>query len=492
MSSTKLIPISTGTGSPEYWADVEARQSEYGEDAGLALKNLRRPDAANPDLDWATAGFTPRWLGDEVADCVVALQPSIFHGQGADEYRRFRDGAASRGELALTVSKLGRTESGTHNVFSNHDDSVSLGDLYTSVVSTRLGNGAQVALHGLVAGADRDLGLRLLNATPALTWWTIELSGATSQSSFGDPTYHPPEGTIHPILVTPLGETVVGAWISEDGSERRYVVPQDVPWELVLNWLTSHGLPEHVPAAMRRSRASIALPDALLTTTELQLRHQISDLQANYEAERARLNGKLDAERARATDIRDRLLYGTGQDLVDAVAALLRLAGIDVVDLDKSIGDTINADLRCSFEHACRLVEVKSASGAPGERLYSDLVRHVAAWPTLPGAERIDGGALILNHEHKKEPLDRTSDPYTRPEFLAAQTHPVLTTLQLFLAWRDSDWAAVRAALFGAALLAPPAEDSTATTSQPTSGAGVLGSPTERGRGRRFRRRQTQ
>jgi hypothetical protein len=390
------------------------------------------------------------------------------------------------------VSKLGRTESGTHNVFSNHDDSVSLGDLYTSVVSTRLGNGAQVALHGIVAGADRDLGLRLLNATPALTWWTIELSGATSQSSFGDPTYHPPEGTMHPILVTPLGETVVGAWISEDGAERRYVVPQDVPWELVLNWLTNHGLPEHVPTAMRRSRAAVALPDALLTTTELQLRRHISELQVNYEAERARLDGELEAERARATDIRDPLLYGTGQDLVDAVASVLRLAGIDVVDLDKSLGDMINADLRCSFERASRLVEVKSAGGAPTERLYNDLVRHVTEWPTVPGAEAVDGGALILNHEHKKEPLDRSGDPYTRREFLAAQTHPVLTTLQLFSAWRDSDWVGLRAALFGDALLVPPTEDSTATRSLPPVEAGVLGSPTETGRGRRFRRRQTE
>jgi len=269
-------------------------------------------------------------------------------------------------------------------------------------------------------------------------------------------------------------------------------VPQDVPWELVLNWLTNHGLPEHVPTAMRRSRAAVALPDALLTTTELQLRRHISELQVNYEAERARLDGELEAERARATDIRDPLLYGTGQDLVDAVASVLRLAGIDVVDLDKSLGDTINADLRCSFERASRLVEVKSAGGAPTERLYNDLVRHVTEWPTVPGAEAVDGGALILNHEHKKEPLDRSGDPYTRREFLAAQTHPVLTTLQLFSAWRDSDWVGLRAALFGDALLVPPTEDSTATRSLPPVEAGVLGSPTETGRGRRFRRRQTE
>ncbi|MBK6671878.1 MAG: hypothetical protein IPG46_20385 [Actinobacteria bacterium] len=73
---------------------------------------------------------------------------------------------------------------------------------------------------------------------------------------------------------------------------------------------------------MRRSRASIALPDALLTTTELQLRHQISDLQANYEAERARLNGKLDAERARATDIRHQLSC-TGRAKISSTPSLL-------------------------------------------------------------------------------------------------------------------------------------------------------------------------
>jgi hypothetical protein len=55
----------------------------------------------------------------------------------------------------------------------------------------------------------------------------------------------------------------------------------------------------------------------------------------------------------------------------------------------------------------------------------------------------------VLNHQHRDVPQERNPRPYRRPEFLAAQTEPVITTLALFEAWREKDAEAVRRLLFG-------------------------------------------
>ena len=119
-----------------------------------------------------------------------------------------------------------------------------------------------------------------------------------------------------------------------------------------------------------------------------------------------------------------------------------------VVDLDEELGGTKNADLLCSYGGRARLVEVKSASGPAPERAYQDLVRHLREWERLPASTPVEGGALVMNHQHRLVPDERRQKPYARPEFLAAQTEPVITTLALFEAWREEDADAVRRLLF--------------------------------------------
>ena len=41
---------------------------------------------------------------------VAALQPSIFHNEGADELERFLAATSKRGETALLVSMVGRAD----------------------------------------------------------------------------------------------------------------------------------------------------------------------------------------------------------------------------------------------------------------------------------------------------------------------------------------------------------------------------------------------
>lgn len=67
-----------------------------------------------------------------------------------------------------------------------------------------------------------------------------------------------------------------------------------------------------------------------------------------------------------------------------------------------------------------------------------------------------------MNHQHRLVPDERRKKPYDRPEFLAAQTEPVIATLALFEAWREEDLEAVRPLIFGDAdpLVTEPTEES--------------------------------
>jgi hypothetical protein len=442
------IPVHVGSEPPAWWDDIEARQREFGDEASPWLEKKRRPTVASATLDWGALGFEPRWLGFDTADCVAALQPSIFSGQGADEFNRFRQGAESRGELALVISPVGQPDGGdARSVFSPHDDSVYLGGVQSSISSRPLGLGARVRAAADLGDADTQLALRLLSCNPVLPWRSLSLHGVTYESHIGRG--HPAQGTLEPIIETELGEPVVAAWVSLDGVERRYVVPAETPWPALMQWLLKQALPEYVPGAMHRARRQLASDHTLMTRRERAARIALTDLETDYASRRADLARELEDAQVAASRVRDGLLYGTGKPLVDAVGSVLESAGVTVVDLDDHLGGTKNADLLCSYGRRSRLVEVKSASGNAPERAYEDLVRHLREWERLPGSTPVEGGALVLNHQHRDVPQERNPRPYRRPEFLAAQTEPVITTLALFEAWREEDAEAVRRLLFG-------------------------------------------
>lgn len=460
------IPVNVGSGPPEYWDDIEARQRQYGEEAAPWLQEQRRPAIAGPALNWAALGLEPRWVGSDTADCAAALQPSIFAGQGADEFTRYRQGAESRGEIALVISPIGDLDQETRNirnVFGPPVDSISVGQNFTNINGCLLGKEATVRPAADLGGADGHLARRLLSCKPAPRWRSLSLSGAVLESVYGRQQHHPVEGTLVPILETELGEPVVAAWVSPDGVERRYIVPAEAPWTALLQWLLDQALPEFVPDAMRRARRQLGADVALMTRAERVARSALAELEADYVSSRGELERQMkDAETA-ASSIREGLLYGTGKQVVDAVRAVLEAADIAVVDLDEWLGDTKNADLLCTYGAQSRLVEVKSASGSASERHYEDLLRHLREWHSLPDSVAVDGGALVINHEHRKAPQDRSGRPYQRPEFLAAQKEPVVATLDLLDAWREEDSEAIRRLLFGsvseATSISPPVSD---------------------------------
>ena len=444
------IPVHVGS-EPPSWDDVEARQREYGDEASPWLQKQRRPVVASPSLDWEVLGFEARWVGFDTADCAAALQPSIYAGHGADEVDRFRQGAESRAEIALVISPIGEPEDKPRSPLVQHDDSISLGRIYTTITSRPIAKGARVRAAADLGGADGQLALRMLSCSPAPLWRVLSLSGVTLESYNGRE-HHPAQGTLTPIVETELGEPVVAAWVSPDAIERRYVVPVETPWSLLLQWLVERALPEYVPAAMRRARRPLADDQALMTRRERDARVALMAHETNYATRRSELENNLREAQAAASAVRDGLLYGTGKQLDDAVRSVFESAGIAVVDLDGTLGGTKNADLLCTHGGRSRLIEVKSASGGASERAYQDLVRPLRERPNLPGSVSIEGGALVISHEVRTNPLERSLRPYSRPEFLAAQTEPIITALELFAAWGEEDADAIRQLLFGAAV----------------------------------------
>jgi len=465
------IPVHIGSEPPDHWDDIEARQREYGEEAAPWLQEQRRPAIAGPAYDWTVLGFEPRWIGYDTADCAAALQPSIYSGQGAEEFTRFRQGAGGRGEIALVICPIGaldKEERKVRNVFGPPVDSVSIGQSYTSISGRLLGKEAGVRPAADLGDADGHLARRLLNCNRAPRWRTLSLSGTVLESIHGrEP--HPADGTLVPILETELGEPVLAAWVSPDRVERRYIVPVETPWTTLLQWLLDQALPEFVPGAMRRARRQLATDVFLMTRAERAARNALAELESDYASSRDALRRQLKEAETAASSVREGLLYGTGNQVVDAVRAVFEAADITVVDLDERLGGTKNADLLCTYGEQSRLVEVKSASGSASERLYQDLLRHLREWPSLPGSAPVAGGALVINQEHRKDPKDRNRRPFERPEFMAAQTEPVIATLDLFDAWRQEDYEAIRKLLFGAASAATATSSPLNAEKQPPS-----------------------
>lgn len=449
-----LIPVQVGSESPKKWDEIEALQREAGESANQWLRDKRRPPIADRDLDWTASGFDPHWLGIDSAECSVALQPSAYHGHGADEYERFRGGAEVRGETALVISTIGtigkQSTSETLGVRSLFDggDSVLISQFESYINGQLLPAGGKVKIAAGLNQIDKDLALRLQNISVTLRWRKLSIEGATHENWQGRVEF-PPSGVLLPLLETALGEPVAGVWLSPDGVERRYIVPVETPWPLLMEWLASRAIAEYVPGAMRRARRYLSADVDLMTRRERTARAALTALRSEYDAGELALAQEITAAEFAAASIREGLLYGTGGRLVNEVRAVLESADISVTDIDRMLGDTKNADLLCVYRDRSRLVEVKSASGSAPERAYEDLLRHLREWPHLPGTRPVDGGALILNHQHRSAPNDRDQQPYNRREFLAAVTEPIVTTLSLFDAWREEDAELIRHLVFG-------------------------------------------
>lgn len=448
------VPVHIGTWPPEHWDEIETTTLTLG--PGGSLFKESRPTVLKESLDWRGLGIEPRWLGMETSDCSASINPSIYDRRGADELDRFVRGAAARGDTAVCVVTIGRVDDDSpRSLLSPYDATAHLGSSATNVAGRRLPPGTKVVLAENLNGVEADLGRRLLGTQEDRVWWSLELDGVTSYGGSGWSERIEPEGRLVPVLVTLLGESVVAYWEPPDEAQRWYVIPDGVLWQPVLEWLVRQALPHLAPKALQTLRAPFLAHPELMTKREQRVSTAITQIEQEFADRRRELQAELDAATAHADPIRDGLLYGTGDVLKDAVAAVLVAAECNVGDLDEVLGRTNSADLLVSYSMATRLVEVKAASGRPGEALVDDLLRHLRTWPELGQTTPVTGGTLIINYQHRLAPTDRQRQPYTRREFVAALRVGVVGTLDLFESWRAEDWEAIRSMVLGTTTRGP-------------------------------------
>ena len=450
-----------GTPRAEYQAQRDPLSS------ALTLQE-RSPLTASPGIDWAALEMQPRWVYEDSSDCAAALEPNAYHNHGLDELERFFAGARIRQETAVLVSTVGNaTDDRLPPPFAAHDSTLVLPlDLGVTVGGKRLQTGTRARLADGLDPVDKDLGTRLLNPAPDL-WWALGMHalklGAPGRGGAETYTAVPMTGgALRPILVDGLGDPVAAVWVPAGTNLRWYFLPDTVDWDTVIRWLVQKALPAFAPDALRRARpATFADPD-LETGAETRAREDLERLEQRYADDKQTLQEQLRHAREHADPVREGLLYGTAQQVVDAVARVLQDAGFSVTDLDRELAATKSADLLVALGGQSRLIEVKSQGGDAAEKLVSDLQRHLSTWPELRPEHPVDGGALIVNHQLRRLPRDRDAAVYRRKEFVATLPFPVLASRQLFGWWRASDWDSIRQAILGAPPSPPTAPDEAA------------------------------
>jgi hypothetical protein len=342
------LDVHVGARSPTWWDELEAiRRTENPH----AWGDRERPVVTLPDLDWASLGLTPRWVGDDSSESVVAIEPSRFHGEGADEWGRFVLGTQSRGEVGLAVTLIGDAKPPVYRAAGPPSAGVILpigsGHVATSVGGERVMLSSPPELAADLVGADRDLALRLSQRSLELPWWNLHLTAqlVVRQDSL---IAAKPSGTLSPLLLSRAGEVVAAVWTAPENSLRYYILPFLPSYKPVLQWLAAAAIPEHVPSAARRRRSSLSGEPALQTRDETSSRSALEQLEADFEGRRRELRTKFAGATTEADAVRDPILYGSGSTLVDAVEAVLQSAGLDIVNLDELFNDTISADLLAS------------------------------------------------------------------------------------------------------------------------------------------------
>lgn len=450
MTSLSTLDIHIGAWPPSRWDEIDTIRAEHNSNA---WGDQPRPGITSEVIDWAGLGFTPRWVGEDSSEAVVALEPSLFHDRGAAEWRRFVGAAQSRHELALAISQVGSATEPEYRALGGPRAGVMLpGATGCSVGGERLALASPPVLAPDLSRADRDLALRLADTRQGneLPWWRLELSGHEVHHSAWNVETTPTEGNLSPLLVSRAGEVVAAVWTSPNNKIRHYIVPYMPSYTPVLQWLSERAIPEFVPTAARRVRTSLACEAEYQTSAEATLRAELAELEADYVDRRGDLQGKVVSASAAADAVRVPLLYETGTPLVAAVGRVLRDAGLAIRDVDEMLGATANADLLASWGDRSILIEVKSATRNAAEKLAEAPTRHLATWPQLRPDIAVSGVVLVLNHQTKTHPLDRSAAPYSRAEFIASLSFPVVTTMQLFEWWRQDDRSAIRSAFFDA------------------------------------------
>lgn len=445
------VPVHIGLFEP----GTARATNEAKRDPVMSAASLQERSAlAAAGFDWAAVEAQPRWVYQDSSDCPAALEPCAVHNRGHEELERFLAGAQIRRETAVLVSTVGNaTDQMLPSPLSAHDAVLALPlRLGATIGGRRLPSGTRARLADGLDPVDKDLGLRLLNQPPQ-AWWALGLSALAFERGTPGPDVAPAAAVarLQPILEDTLGSPVAAVWVPTNADLRWYFLPDTADWTSVIGWVIRKALPAHAPDALRRARPATFTDPDLETEAETRARASMARLEQRYASEMHDLEQQLRRAREQADPVREGLLFGSGQQVVDAVARVLADAGFAVTDLDRDLQSPKSADLLVSYGGESRLVEVKSQAGNAREDLVGDLQRHLTTWPELRADHPVAGAALIVNHQHSRLPHERDTEVYRRKEFVATLPFPVLASRRLFDWWRASDWDALRRAILGAA-----------------------------------------
>ncbi|MFJ9775473.1 hypothetical protein ACIRVF_30210 [Kitasatospora sp. NPDC101157] len=164
-------------------------------------------------------------------------------------------------------------------------------------------------------------------------------------------------GRPEPIPVDGLGDTVVGVWVNDDGSQRWSILPAPVDWEQMVAWLVGQAPPAFVPDALRRVRAPHAQTPELETDAEQTARLALEELEQTCEERKARLTAELKAAR-QPPRCGMACSSARAQYFEAVVATVLERAGFTITALDEDLGDTASADPLVQLGDRRRLMEV--------------------------------------------------------------------------------------------------------------------------------------
>jgi hypothetical protein len=395
---------------------------------------VKQSRVASGPIDFARATENlPPWVelvevDHDTSRCVAALW--FYDAQPRFGLARFLAGRRRMEEEALVLCGL------------NPGDAMRLLE-GLDVQARNLPPGTRARLGSDLERPDKDLAIRLTGPKSAETAW---LAINPNQ----------PHPDFHELVVDDVGEALTGVWIQKDPPERWYFFPYSADWQVILKWLVDVAVPGYVPKAIVRSRPQEVVEEGVLTPDELSLTRDIERVERESRHQLDDLNARLIRSRERANRLRVPLLFGTDDELKNAVAEILSNCGFTVEDLDKTFqGEEKSADLLLEFDDRYWLVEVTATAGVPRNREWEHLKGHESTWAYRRPDRSLSGRVLIINNSHREPPSARPS-PYPQRDFKKVLDGVVIGTTALWSWHKDGNHEATRDAIMGVPGVYPP------------------------------------
>lgn len=397
---------------------VAAGNEEDAASLSAEFHPLLRPGFKWPDF----VRIRYEWM--DTARCAAAIV--TYPAMDLANLLRFFEGADKRDEPAIVILEV---VTDTAIVITHPETG-------RQIQATPLPEDPAVELWTELEPRDKEFGEQvLLNRNPELPLFAVSTIS---------------EEMIKPVLVDGLQTPVVAMWVPKR-NQVWYIVPREPNWSGIVRWLVSRAIPTLVPEVAARVRGLSPPEDRFLARDEREHAEAVARFDQHMEEERADLVRALEAAQERASEVRDRLLYEDGEELVTGVRTVLASCGFSLESLDEQFGGGRSSDLLATRQGKHWLIEVRGKIGPARESDVADVVKHRTTWPNLR-SELLEGSVLVVNHQRQVPVSRRQQAPYERPEFVQALESfgvTVIGTMALCEWWAGEDCNSIVQAITG-------------------------------------------